>query len=220
MIMAIVKTKKADLNIHYKKYFQISMILVLVLLIAAFKFSPNSKKAEKIKDQDPTILNVVDIPWTEQNQKPPLPPKPTLPIITTAENVIDIEVDPTDIDPKENMPTPIKLEPPSNRIVQEEDIPHITAEVMPELIGGLVSIQKNIHYSELARRAEIEGKVIIEFIISRNGDVEEASVFKGIFEELDMIALNAVKQAKFTPALQRGKPVRVRMWLPIVFKLK
>ncbi len=218
--MAIVKTKKADLNIHYKKYFQISMILVLVLLIAAFKFSPNSRKAEKIKDEGPTIINIVDIPWTEQNRKPPLPPKPTLPIITTAENVIDIEVDPTDIDPKENMPTPIKLEPPSNRIVEEEDNPFVTAEVMPELIGGLASIQKNVYYSELARRAEIEGKVIIEFIVSKNGEVEEASVFKGIFEELDMIALNAVKQAKFTPALQRGKPVRVRMWMPIVFKLK
>ncbi|MEO8233448.1 MAG: energy transducer TonB [Ignavibacteriota bacterium] len=218
--MAIVKTKKADLNIHYKRYFQISMIIVLALLIAAFKFSPNLKNAEMIKDDDPVIINILDIPWTEQNQKPLLPPKPTLPVITTADNVIDIEVDPTDIDLKENMPAPIKLEPPSNRIVEEEDSPFIAAEVMPELIGGLVNLQKNVYYSELARRAEIEGKVIIEFIVGRNGDVEEASVFKGVFEELDMIALNAVKQAKFTPALQRGKPVRVRMWMPIVFKLK
>ena len=60
--MAIVKTKKADLNIHHKKYFQISMIIVLTLLIAAFKFSPNVKKAEKIKDADPTILKVEIFP--------------------------------------------------------------------------------------------------------------------------------------------------------------
>ena len=218
--MAIVKTKKADLNIHYKKYFQISMIIVLTLLIAAFKFSPNIKKAEKIKDEDPTILKVIDIPWTEQNQKPLLPPRPMLPVITTADNVIDIEIDHTDIDFTEDMPTPTKLDPPSNRIIEDDNSPFIGAEIMPELIGGLASIQKNVYYSELARRAEIEGKVVIEFIVGKNGDVEEPSIYKGIFQELDLIALNAVKQAKFTPALQRGKPVRVRMWMPIVFKLK
>ncbi len=219
--MAIVKTKKADLNIHYKKYFQISMILVLVLLIAAFKFAPNSKKAEKIKDQDPTIINVVNNPWTEQNQKPPLPPKPTLPVITTADNVIDIEVDPTDIDFIDNMPTPIKLEPPSNRIVEEEDqIPFVLVEIKPEIIGGLQSILKNVYYTEIARRACIEGKVSIGFIVNKTGEVEDAKVLKGISEELDLIALNAVKQAKFTPGLQRGKPVAVKMVIPIVFKLK
>ena len=219
--MAIVKTKKADLNIHYKKYFQISMILVLVLLIAAFKFAPNSKKAEKIKDQDPTIINVVNNPWTEQNQKPPLPPKPTLPVITTADNVIDIEVDPTDIDFTENMPTPTKLDPPSNRIVEvEEEIPFFRVEVKPEIIGGLQSILKNVYYTEIARRAGIEGRVTIEFLVNKTGDVEDAKVLKGISEELDLIALNAVKQAKFTPGLQRGKPVTVKMVIPIVFKLK
>ncbi len=218
--MAIKKTKKADLNIHYKKYFQISMILVLALLIGAFKLSPYSNDAEKIKEEKQTIIRIFDIPQTEQNQKPLLPPRTVLPVITVAENVIDIDIAPTDIDLKDNMPPPIKLDPPSNRIVENEDTPFIVAEVMPELIGGLASIQKNIYYTELARRAEIEGKVIIEFVVGKNGDVEEADVLKGIFEDLDTIALNAVKQAKFIPALQRGKPVRVKMWMPIVFKLK
>lgn len=219
--MAIVKTKKADLNIHYKKYFQISTIIVLSLLIAAFKFAPNSKKAEIIKDQDPTIINVVDIPWTEQNQKPPLPPRPMLPVITSADNIIDIEVDQTDIDFTENMPTPTKLDPPSNRIVEvEEQIPFFRVEVKPEIIGGLQSILKNVYYTEIARRAGIEGRVTIEFLVNKTGDVEDAKVLKGISEELDLIALNSVKQAKFKPGLQRGKPVTVTMVIPIVFKLK
>ncbi len=90
---------------------------------------------------------------------------------------------------------------------------------MPTIVGGLASIQKNVYYTEIAKRIGMEGKVIIEFVINKNGDVENAKIFKGIFEELDLIALNAVKQAKFTPGLQRGKPVRVKMWIPIVFKL-
>ncbi len=135
--------------------------------------------------------------------------------------MIDIEVDPTDIDFIDNMPTPIKLEPPSNRIVEEEDqIPFVLVEIKPEIIGGLQSILKNVYYTEIARRACIEGKVSIGFIVNKTGEVEDAKVLKGISEELDLIALNAVKQAKFTPGLQRGKPVAVKMVIPIVFKLK
>jgi protein TonB len=45
-------------------------------------------------------------------------------------------------------------------------------------------------------------------------------VLKGISGDLDMTALNAVKKVKFTPGLQRGKPVKVKMVIPILFKLK
>ena len=91
---------------------------------------------------------------------------------------------------------------------------------MPTIIGGLESINKNIHYTEIAKRLDIRGKVIIGILVDKNGDVVESEVLKSLFPELDLIALNAVKQAKFTPGLQRGKPVKVRMVIPIVFKLK
>ncbi len=102
----------------------------------------------------------------------------------------------------------------------EEHIPFFSVEIKPEIIGGLESILKNVYYTEIAKRAMIEGRVSIEFIVNQNGDVENAKVLKGISEELDLIALNAVKHAKFKPGLQRGKPVTVKMVIPIVFRLK
>lgn len=218
--MAILKTKKADLNIHYKKYFQISMIIVLTLLIAAFKFSPQISKQQVIKDDGGGIINIFDIPQSVQNIKPPLPPRPLLPEIATTDVIDEIEFDPTEIDINAKISEPPEIQTPSNRIIEDDNTPFIVAEIMPVLVGGLESIQKNIYYTEFARRAEIEGKVIIEFIVDKSGYIEDAKIFKGIFDELDMIALNAVKQAKFTPGLQRGKAVRVRMWMPIVFKLR
>jgi periplasmic protein TonB len=220
MIMAILKTKKADLNIHYKKYFQISMIIVLALLIAAFKFSPRLSQNKLMKDDVGCIINIFEIPQTDQNKKPLLPPRPQLPEIATVDAIEDIEFATTDIEIDADLAPPARLEKPSTRIVEDDNAPFVAAEVMPDIVGGLESIQKNIYYTDFARRAEIEGKVIIEFIVGKSGDVEDAKIFKGIFDELDMIALNAVKQAKFTPGLQRGKAVRVRMWMPIVFKLK
>ncbi|MBK7631674.1 MAG: energy transducer TonB [Ignavibacteriales bacterium] len=219
--MAILKTKKADLNIHYKKYLKISIIIVLTLLIAAFKFSPNQSKQPSIKEDPGCIINIFDIPPTELITKPLLPPRPQLPEISTGDNIIDIEFDATDFDLTENISPPAELEKPSNRIVEEEDhIPFFRVEVKPEIIGGLESILKNVYYTEIARRAMIEGRVTIEFIVNKNGNVEDATVLKGISEELDLIALNAVKQARFTPGLQRGKPVMVKMVIPIVYKLK
>ncbi len=219
--MAILKTKKADLNIHYKKYFQISMIVVLVLLIAAFKFSPNKSERLSLKEGGTTIITVIDIPQTQQITKPPIPPKPQLPEVAITEDIVDVEFDATEIDINANMTAPPELDKPSNRIVEEEpDVPFFAVEVKPEIIGGLESLLKNIHYTEIARRAQIEGRVTIGFVVNKSGDVENATVLKGISEDLDLIALNAVKKAKFNPGLQRGKPVKVSMVIPIQFKLK
>ena len=219
--MAILKTKKADLNIHYKKYFQISTIIVLVLLIAAFKFSPKASETIMLNEKPGVIITTIDIPITDQNTKPKPPPKPQIPEVAVLENIVDIEFNPTDIDLNANLDLPPLIEKPSNRIVEEEvDIPFFAVEVKPEIIGGLESLLKNVHYTEIARRAQIEGRVSIGFVVNKLGEVEDAKVLKGISRDLDMIALNAVKKVKFTPGLQRGKPVKVTMVIPILFKLK
>ena len=216
--MAIIKTKKADLNIHYKKYFQISVIIVLSLLIMAFKFSPNISSPESI--------DVCDYGWIElektlktSHTTPQKLPRPPLPELSTNDVPEDLEIETTEIDFEDDLPIPTANNQPTNRIVEIEETEFVAVEEMPTIVGGLASIQKNVYYTEIAKRIGMEGKVIIEFVINKNGDVENAKIFKGIFEELDLIALNAVKQAKFTPGLQRGKPVRVKMWIPIVFKL-
>ena len=85
--MAILKTKKADLNIHYKKYFQISTILVLVLLIAAFKFSPKASETIMLKEKPGVIITTIDIPITDQNTKPKPPPKPQIPEVAVLEEI-------------------------------------------------------------------------------------------------------------------------------------
>lgn len=218
--MAIVKTKKADLNTHYKKYFQISMILALCLLIAAFKFSPKSSDPVPIYADDVLWLDIEDIIKTDQIIKPPPLPKPPVPQIATNEVLDEIDFSPTEIDYNANLSAPPDLPKPTARIVEEENKEFRVVEEMPTIICGLSSIIKNVHYTELAKRLDIEGRVVIEILVDKNGEVSEAKVIKSIFPELDLIALNAVKQVKLTPGIQRGRPVKVRMTIPILFKLK
>jgi len=96
----------------------------------------------------------------------------------------------------------------------------VVVEDMPELIGGLTSIQREIRYPEMARRAGIEGRVFIQFIVNEQGDVENPRVIRGIGGGADEEALRVVRQAKFTPGMQRGRPVRVQYSIPISFRLQ
>ena len=93
-------------------------------------------------------------------------------------------------------------------------------EVMPELIGGLESLQESISYPEFARRAGLEGRVILQFIVNTDGSVSDAKVVRGIGGGCDEAALEAITNARFTPGLQRGRPVRVRFALPVTFRLR
>ena len=95
----------------------------------------------------------------------------------------------------------------------------VVVEEMPELIGGLQSIAQEIRYPEMARRAGIEGRVFVQFIVNEEGEVERPQVLRGIGGGADEEALRVVSQAKFTPGYQRGRPVRVQFMLPIIFRL-
>ncbi len=91
---------------------------------------------------------------------------------------------------------------------------------MPELIGGLAGLQARIKYPEMARRAGIEGRVIVQFIVNEDGTIENPRVIRGIGGGCDEEALKAVSQTKFKPGRQRGEPVRVQYSLPVIFKLQ
>ncbi|MCC5940652.1 MAG: TonB family protein, partial [Balneolaceae bacterium] len=82
------------------------------------------------------------------------------------------------------------------------------------------SIMREVRYPEMARRAGIEGRVYVQFIVNEQGDVENPRVIRGIGGGADEEALRVVSQAQFKPGMQRGRPVRVQYSLPIFFRLE
>ena len=102
----------------------------------------------------------------------------------------------------------------------EKDDYFVVVEDMPKLKGGMEGLMNNITYPEQARKAGIEGRVIVQFIVNEQGQVENPQIIKGIGAGADEEALRVVKQAEFTPGEQRGQAVRVQYSLPVVFKLQ
>lgn len=90
---------------------------------------------------------------------------------------------------------------------------------MPVLLGGMSAVYRNLRYPEIARNAGIEGRVVIQFVIDEQGNVVDPRVVRGIGGGCDEAALEAVKQLQFSPGRQRGRPVKVRYSLPIMFRL-
>lgn len=216
--MPSLKNPKADLRKNYHRTFEVSLILSLAVIVAAFKFSPEASKMEMMNNPVPELITVEDIINTVQ--KPDIPPPPKAPQIieATVDNPVD-DFTPQPIDDYKPVDLPPSLPPkPKVDFSDEEFIP--VPEELPSPVGGLKVLQEKVHYTEIAKRIGLEGTVYIQAKIDKNGDVVEVIVLKGLGAGLDEEALNAVKSTKFVPGKQRGKDVKVKMVIPIKFVLK
>ena len=217
--MALNKDPKADLRRMYKKVFEVSLIISLLLLIVAFKYFPDMGKSQIVLEGPQELFTVEDIENTKQENRPPPPPKPPIPIEAPSDDVLeDIEIASTEIDINAQIDAPPP--PKEEKKVEEEPTYFVAVEEMPEPIGGIQAIQSKIIYPEIAKRAGVEGKVYVLAFVDETGEVTNAKILKGLGAGLDEAALNAVKQTKFKPGKQRGKPVKVQVSIPIVFKLQ
>ena len=111
------------------------------------------------------------------------------------------------------------LPPKEETEIEEETVYFVAVEEMPEPLGGLKSIQEKIVYPEIAKRAGVEGKVFVKAFVDETGIVTSAEIVKGIGAGCDEAAIDAVLQTKFSPGKQRGRPIKVQVTIPIVFKL-
>jgi protein TonB len=96
---------------------------------------------------------------------------------------------------------------------------------MPEFPGGegelLKYLAKNTVYPQMERDNDIQGRVMLRFVVLEDGSVSEVQVLRGVSPGLDKEAVRVVKSMpKFKPGRQQGKPVRVYYNLPFMFKLQ
>lgn len=220
--MSITKNPGIDLKRKYQRIFETGMILSLLLVTFAFKFFPDIEKREVLIEQGQPLISVLDVIKTSWNTKPVTPPKPPIPIEAPTEDVLeDIKIDNTDININAHVPPPVPPRPKElTRVVENETIFFAAVETMPEPVGGIQAIQSKIVYPEIAVKAGIEGLVSILAYVDETGNVVKTEVLKGIGGGCDEAAETAVKASHFKPGRQRDKPVKVKVSVPIRFRLQ
>lgn len=106
---------------------------------------------------------------------------------------------------------------------KEEEI-FVAVEQQAEFPGGLPALRKwlsnNIRYPEAAQQNDIQGRVIVKFVVEKDGSIGAADIVKGVDKDLDREAIRVVKKMpKWQPGKNNGVAVRSYFTLPVVFKL-
>lgn len=224
--MPLRKSARADLRSKYTLHVEIGFTLALGLVILAFKVNTGERETFEIVSPEQEIVQMDEIRQTRQDLKPPPPPRPPVPVEVPNDLVLDdtaLDLDATlDINeaPSELPPPPITPPAVPEEVPDEAEAEvFVVVENMPELIGGQKALYGLLKYPDMARRAAVEGLVVVQFIVDEEGNVTDPIILKSIGAGCDEEAIRVLQAMKFKPGKQRGKPVRVRMSQPIRFVL-
>lgn len=96
---------------------------------------------------------------------------------------------------------------------------YVLVDRMPKLIGGIEGLQAALRYPASAKAEGRQGRVVLQMVIDEEGDLEMIRVAQSAGADLDAEAIRVVLASRWTPGEQRGVPVKVKMSLPVTFKL-
>ncbi|MBR1928539.1 MAG: energy transducer TonB [Paludibacteraceae bacterium] len=226
--MQIKKSQKASLEDKKFTYLLMGFVLVLSICFVALEWTEKEVTKYEVVDQDFLIEDEIEIQQTSQDITPPPPPPPVQEVQVL--NVVEDNVETEHVEIKtEDTQEEVVIAPPVEQVVEEEEEEEtvfMIVESMPEFPGGNAALFKylseNVKYPVIAQENGIQGKVICQFVVGKDGSVSDVQVVRsGGDASLDKEAVRVVKSLpKFTPGKQRGKPVKVKYTVPVNFKLQ
>ena len=226
--METKKTQHASLENKRLVFLELGLIASLLIVIGAFSYGTSVRKAPVLQDISQVVDIVEIIPITQE--APPEPPKvPVIPQFSEILEIVDNEIETQDVisfdDTAIDVPICEYITDIVDDPVAEEDVPFVLVEQKPTFQGGDANnfsrwIAKHLDYPELARENGVEGRVILEFTVMKDGSIGNLKVLRGVDSSLDKEALRVVSASpKWEPGRQRDRAVNVTYQFPVVFKL-
>ena len=228
--MEVKKSPKADLEGKKSTWLLIGYVLILAVVFVAFEWSERDKQI--LVAQGPVEIKFEEdmVPITQQEQKP-TPPPPQAPsaeeVLKIVEN--DANIEETEVATSEDKGEAVQVVSTGpavvvEEVVEEEQIFQVVEE-MPSFPGGdaecMRFLNKNIKYPTIAKENGIQGRVILQFVVNKDGSIVDVVVARSVDPYLDKEAVRVVNMMpKWKPGKQRGKPVRVKFTLPVTFRLQ
>ncbi|MBO4607107.1 MAG: energy transducer TonB [Prevotella sp.] len=235
--MEVKKSLAADLESRRGTRFLLGLVLALALLVVCLEYTTT----DSFDDYEDILAG--DIP-EDMELMPPIENspqlealKPDLPPVT--EQIVTVEEKATTVKSETEVPPrPVELalqEEVTLEDIIDDAMPEATAEVqetlplrvveqLPQFPGGMMLLiqwlTKNLKYPDAARRQQIQGRVMVSFIVNTDGTTVDAKVVHSVHPLLDREALRVVRMLpRWQPGVSNGKPCRTLVHLPIVFKL-
>ena len=230
--MEIKKSEKA--NLENKKLLFVEIGLVVSLLITYLAFEWTSKETSTSMLEDTTeILVEEEIISTNIETPPPPPAAPKIPVLSDQIDIVDDEIELED-DMFMNLEDDSSLGVEimdyvevEEEVVEEEAIPFTLIEERPTFQGGDPRtlfpkwVNQRLVYPEIAKENGVQGRVMLQFTIEKDGSITNIKVLRGVDPSLDKEAMRVVATSpKWTPGKQRDRAVPVTFTFPVVFQLR
>lgn len=223
--MEVKKNPNADLKRFSGLFLNVGLVLSLLFTIVAFEWKTYDDVIMDLGNVTADFEEVIEIPPTEL--PPPPPPVIQQPEIIEVEDEEEIEEIEVELDVEVTEETVVEQVVIEDEVEEEvvEEIFTIVEE-STEPLGGMQAFYTYVanylskNYPERAKKAQIQGKVFLTFVVEKDGSITDMKVLRGIGGGCDEAAMDAVmKFGKWKPGKQRGRAVRQRMNLPISFKI-
>lgn len=231
-----VKFPEAEIKTIQVMVMALGFVFAFGTSIYAFSYANKNTETMALTSMEVDEDFEVEAPQTEQVKPPPPPPPPPPEIeVVEDEKILDEEpeIQDTEIEEDEVVEVPDVIEEEEEVVEQEiftvvEDMPKFKG--CENLSGDkaaqctMKKIQEytaKVDYPQIAIDNDIEGKVYISFVVDKDGSVKDVTLLRGVDKLLDNAAMKHIKGLpKFaSPGKQRGKSVKVKYNIPIVFKL-
>ena len=210
--MELKKSPKADLQNKRGLLLEIGLVVALLLVIVAFSYTPTEYRIEKME----TAAVAIEEEITE---------------ITVITDILDIVTNDTkittDIDFAEfSEDVEIVQQVAVQEEVIEEDQPFVKVEQMPSFQGGDLMtfrnwVQSKVRYPQIAQENGISGRVLMSFVIEKDGTLTNIQVLQAPDRSLSDEAMRVLKMSpKWKPGKQRNQTVRVKYTLPVDFRIQ
>ena len=237
--MEIKKSKKADLEKTRGTSMLIGYIVALAVMFAAFEwttrdyvetepvvYSAYAQMEEEIVPITQPIFTAAPPPPADAPQEAEI-----LDIVDNNEEIVEEKIETSESTteaisgPVAQVSGPVATGPVVTEEASDEGEIFQVVEQMPEFPGGMQALMaylsKNIKYPSVAQDNGIQGRVLVSFVVNKDGSIVDPEVIKSVDAALDKEAMRVIKaMPKWNPGKQRGKPVRVKYTVPVLFRLQ
>lgn len=227
-MMDIKKAPKANIENKRITFVLMGLILALGVFYVAFEWTNKDISVYQIDTNMDAMFEEEMIENTIQEETLP-PPPPPAPDIIEELNIVedDVEtakVDITSEDDQKKLQEVIKIPIRPIEADPEENVIFKVVETMPAFPGGQIELMKylnkTIKYPIIAQENGIQGRVIVQFTVRKDGSIDDVEVVRSADPNLNKAVRVINSMPKWTPGEQRGKKVHCKFTVPVVFKLQ
>ena len=227
--MEAKKSKKAAIENQRGSWLLMGLVVALAFMFVSFEWTQHDVRVAALSSDDESIFvtELVPITFPEEKLEPPPPPEnKVVDILEIVKSDIEVTDEVSTVSEDMNAVHEIVWIPPvveTETVV--EDVIHVSVEIMPEFPGGTAALMKylssNIKYPTISQETGSQGKVIVQFVVDKDGSITSPTVVRGVDAYLDKEAIRVISSMpKWRPGVQNGKKVRVKYTVPVVFRLQ